>query len=120
MIEGLNDVSLAYFNEWTSINTLLGATSSAGAIGSFPAGADGVAAWTPVYAGAVGYNNKANNSTEGITADKNLAKLNSATSGSVQTGQAVSYCVAKGNLPIVKAKMKFYSLSKLKNLNDDQ
>ena len=119
MLDGLNDISAAYFKQWTAINTLLTATGSAGAIGSILALGDGMAAWGPVYAGAVGFNNKANNGTTGITGDKNLAKLNSATSGSEQAGKGVSYCITKGNLPLVKAQMKKYSLSKLKNLNDD-
>ena len=118
--EGLNDVSAAYFKQWTGINALFGAASSVGAIGSLPALADGITAWTPVYAGAVGFNNKANQSTGGITADKNTAKVTSATSGSEQAGKGVSYCIAKGNLPLVKAQMKGYTLGKLKKLNDDQ
>ncbi len=118
--EGLNDVSLAYYKQWTAINTLFGATSSVGAIGSLPALADGILAWTPVYAGAVGFNNKANQSTDGITADKNTAKVTSATSGSEQAGKGVSYCIIKGNLSLVKAQLKGYTLGKLKRLNDDQ
>jgi hypothetical protein len=120
MAEGLNDISLAYFKQWTAINTLFGASSSSGAIGSIPALADGIAGWNPAYAGAVGFNNKANNSTEGITDDKNLAKLNSATSGAEQAGKGVSYCIIKGNLALTKAQMKKFTLAKLKKLNDDQ
>ena len=118
--EGLNDVSMAYFKQWTAINTLLVAASSAAAIGSLPALADGIVAWTPVYAGAVGFNNKANQSTAGITNDKNTWKLNSATSGNEQAGKGISYCIAKGNLGLVKAQLEQYTLSKLSNLNDDQ
>ncbi|MEI6817299.1 MAG: hypothetical protein WCL14_11865 [Bacteroidota bacterium] len=117
---GLNDISLAYFKQWTAINTLFGATSSVGAIGSLPALADGILAWTPVYGGAVGFNNKANQSTAGITTDKNTVKVTSATSGSEQAGKGVSYCIAKGNLALVKAKMQGYTLAKLKKMNDDQ
>ncbi|MEI6815531.1 MAG: hypothetical protein WCL14_02885 [Bacteroidota bacterium] len=118
--EGLNDVSMAYFKQWTAINTLFGATSSVGAIGSLPALADGIIAWNTVYGSAVGFNNKANQSTAGITADKNAAKVTSAGSGSEQAGKGISYCIVKGNLTLVKAKLKVYTLSRLKNLNDDQ
>ncbi|MEI6817413.1 MAG: hypothetical protein WCL14_12445, partial [Bacteroidota bacterium] len=118
--EGLNDTSTAYFKQWTGINTLLTATGSAGAIASLPALADGITAWTPIYAGAVGFNNKANQSTEGITDDKNGAKITAATSGSEQAGKGISYCVTKGNLALVKAQMKQYTLAKLKKMNDDQ
>ena len=49
-VDGLNDVSLAYFKQWTAINTLLGATTSAAAIASILAlNEDGVPAWTLVY-----------------------------------------------------------------------
>lgn len=120
-VDGLNDISLAYFKQWTAINTLLGASSSSAAIASITALTDdGVPAWTLAYAGAVGFNNKANNSTTGITNDKNGAKLTAATSASEQAGKAISYCVKKGNLPLLKAQMKQYTLAKLLKLNDDQ
>jgi hypothetical protein len=120
MAEGLNDVSAAYYKQWTAIDTLLNATTSEAAIDSIDALVDGLAAWEPVYSGATGFNEKANQSPDGITNDKNGAKLNAATSGSVQASQGISYCIIKGNLPLIKAKLKGYSLGKLKKLNDDQ
>src|ERR1035437_4070212 len=120
-VDGLNDISLAYFKQWTAIDTLLAASTSAAAIASILAlNEDGVPAWALAYGAAVGFNNKANASTAGITDVKNSAKLTAATSASEQAGKAISYCIKKGNLPLLKAQMKKYTLSKLSNLNDDQ
>ena len=112
--KGLNDISASYYTQWSSINTLFNAPENAAAIASIEAVSDGMPIWATAFDGATTFNNKANQSTLGITTAKNDAKNTAATSGSGQSGKGVSYAIFinAADLKQKMAKLTFSYLDK--------